>query len=398
MDQARPLAEAVAVRAETIVAVGDRAAVLAMKGRATQVVELGSKTLLPGFIDSHGHLTAVAALSQAVNLSSPPSGNVRTITELQQALRRHIKDHAIAPGSWVVGWGYDDAMLGEHRHPTRADLDAVSTEHLIYLTHTSGHFGVANSRLLALAQLTAESANPPGGVIRREVDGRLPNGVLEESAHMAMAARIPQPDGAMRMKMLRDALAYYASMGITTVQDGGATPDALAWLDDAARQGMLPLDVVAYRFWMPVGAAFPTDHVYGVYDHRLKVGGIKLMLDGSPQGKTAFLSKPYLLPPAGQAPGYLGYPSMPPAMVNKAVREALMRQVPVIAHANGDAAAQMLIDAVEAARRDSGNLTTTVTMIHAQTVRDDQLDRMPALAMIPSFFCRAHFFLGRLAS
>lgn len=394
MDAARPAAEAVAVKGQTIVAVGDRATVLALKGRTTRVVDLGQKALLPGFIDSHGHITVVAMQAHSANLSSPPVGTVRSIADLQQALRRHIEQRKIPAGGWVVGWGYDDAQLAERRHPTRADLDAVSTEHLIYVSHASGHLGAANSRMLQFGETTADTPNPAGGVIRREADGRQPNGVLEEIAHLQMSLKIPRPDLTQRLEMLRDSIQYFASQGITTAQEGGAMPEALDWLEEAAKRGMLPLDVVAFRFWMPLASAFPADRRFGVYNNRLKIGGIKLMLDGSPQGKTAYLSEPYLKPPLGQKADYRGYPAMPPDAVRKGVYEALSRQVPILAHANGDAAAQMLVDAVDAVRAETGNRTTSVTMIHAQTVRDDQLDRMAKLAMIPSFFVGHTLFWG----
>jgi predicted amidohydrolase YtcJ len=157
---------------------------------------------------------------------------------------------------------------------------------------------------------------------------------------------------------------------------------------------LLDLDVVAYRFWSPVGAKFPDDVPYGGYVDRYRLGGVKLILDGAPQGKTAFLSQPYHVPPAGQSADYRGYPALPAGAVKQALHDALQHNVPLLAHANGDAAAQMLIDAVAAARHDTGNLTSRVVMIHAQTVRDDQLDRMHELNITPSFFVGHTFYWG----
>ena len=394
MEAAAPKVEAVAIRGDTIVAAGTGAEVMRLRGEATRVVELGDHALLPGFIDAHGHLTATAAFSRYANLSSPPSGPVKSIRELQEALRRHIKEHPIGPGQWVIGYGYDDSLLADRRHPTRADLDAVSTEHPVFVVHVSGHFSAANSRLLAMAKIDAASPDPPGGVIRRQTGSKEPDGVVEETAHMALYETAPKASLQESLPLITKAMKTYASMGVTTVQDGGAMPDNLALLAEAARLKLLTLDVVAYRLRLPPAAPFPDDLVFGTYRDRLKIGGVKLILDGAPQGKTAYLAAPYLFPPPGQSTTYRGYPSMPPEVVNQAVREAVERNVPLLAHANGDAAAQMLIDAVEAAREKTGNKSSKVVMIHAQTVRDDQLDLLGAFGIIPSFFVGHTFYWG----
>ena len=191
MDPGAPQAEAVAVRGADIQAVGTRAELLRLRGPRTQVVELGTRTLLPGFVDSHGHLTAVAALIDQANLAPPPAGPVRSIAELQDALRRQIREQSIPDGGWVLGFGYDDSLLAEKRHPTRDDLDAISPTHRIYVTHVSGHLGVASSSVLATAKIDAASVDPPGGVIRRRAGSREPDGVLEETGPIWRARAVP---------------------------------------------------------------------------------------------------------------------------------------------------------------------------------------------------------------
>lgn len=395
MESASPRAEAVAVAGERVVTVGKRAEVLATRGPRTRIVELGDGALLPGFIDSHGHLTASAAQARVVNLQPPPAGPIRSIGELQEALRRHIRERAIPPGEWVTGFGYDDGQLAERRHPNRDDLDAISREHPIFLTHSSGHLAATNSRALAESGIASASADPDGGAIRRRPGTREPDGVLEETAAFSIQTKLPAPSLEQSLEALGHALDDYASRGITTIQDGGVQPDNIALLRVAAQRGILDLDVVAYRYWIPaVSKTFPTDFSVEPYRGRLRFGGIKIGLDGSPQGKTAFLSEPYFRPPAGQAPDYRGYPAMPTPAVVLGVRETLVRGMPLLAHANGDAAAEILIDAVAAARRETGRSDPLVVMIHAQTVRDDQLDRMLALNIMPSFFVGHVFYWG----
>jgi predicted amidohydrolase YtcJ len=390
MDPSQPFAEAVLVEGERIVAVGGKELRKAHEGDA-RVVELGRRAMLPGFIDAHGHLTATAAYINFVNLSPPPVGPVADVARLQTTLREHIERERIPAGRWVVGVGYDDSLLKEKRHPTRDDLDAVSREHSIFIVHVSGHLSVGNSALLSQVGISSETVDPPGGAYRRRADSREPNGVFEEMAHYAVMARLPRPNPDGALIGLQKTLAYLASRGLTTVQDGGANTENLQLLQSAAQNGLLNLDVVAYRYWSPIGMALPKEFVSNEYQNRFRVDGVKIILDGSPQGKTAFLSRPYTVPPVGRDASYRGYPSLPEPVVQKAVTAALQARVPLLAHANGDAAAEILIDAVDAAAVAEA---PRVVMIHSQTVRDDQLDRMARLRITPSFFVSHTFFWG----
>jgi predicted amidohydrolase YtcJ len=390
MDPKLPVAGAVLVEGERIIAVGGDE-LRAMHNAHSTVVELQDRVMLPGFIDAHGHLTATAAYINFINLAPPPVGPVDTIATLQATLREHVAQRQIPAGQWIVGVGYDDSLLAEKRHPTRDDLDAISPDHPLIVVHVSGHLSAGNSALLRLLGIDATTVDPPGGAYRRRADSSEPNGVFEELAHYAVLARLPRPDSSQALQGLSDTLRYMASMGLTTVQDGGASSENIQLLQAAAERGLLDLDVVAYRYWSPVGAALPREQISTAYRNRFRIDGVKIILDGSPQGKTAFLSEPYAVPPAGRDSSYRGYPSLPAPAVKKAVAAALDANVPLLAHANGDAAAQMLIDAVE-----QSDVTDhpRVVMIHSQTVRNDQLDRMAQLGITPSFFVSHTFFWG----
>jgi predicted amidohydrolase YtcJ len=333
-------------------------------------------------------------LLQLANLSPPPVGAVTNIEELAETLRLYIRQAEIRAGQWVVGFGYDDSLLAEHRHPNRADLDAVSTEHPVFLLHASGHLGAANSMALAAVNINSETQDPPGGVIRRIPGSSEPDGVVEESAVWQIYLASPKPSLEASVELLTSVQDYYASQGITTVQEGGATPEDINTFNAAASQKKLVLDIVAYALWVPNQAEMPAPGQFGEYSNRFKIGGIKLVLDGSPQGKTAYLSKPYEVAPPGKDSDYLGYPSYPAEVVDRAVHDVLSGDIALLAHANGDAAAELLIDAVERATHALSATDTRVVMIHAQSVRDDQLDRMAPLGMIPSFFSAHTFFWG----
>ncbi len=387
-------ANAVAIRGERILAVGDQDTVFRHKTEDTWIVDLGNRALLPGFIDSHGHVGIQSKLLKFANLSPPPVGSVTNIEEVGKALRRHIRDREIPAGQWVIGFGYDDSLLAEGRHPNREELDAVSAEHPVFLMHASGHLGVANSMALVAVGITADTENPAGGVIRRRPDSTEPDGVLEESAMWQVYTALPQPSLKASVEQLVDVQAYYASKGITTLQEGGASAQDISVFRAAASQNKLFLDIVAYAHWLAGKAEMPALGKLGEYSNRFKVGGIKLVLDGSPQGKTAYLSEPYAVPPPGHDADYVGYPAIPAETVDRAVHDILAESIPLLAHANGDAAAEMLINAVEQATRSLSVTDTRVVMIHAQTVRDDQLDRMAVLGMVPSFFSAHTFFWG----
>jgi predicted amidohydrolase YtcJ len=394
MDTANAGGNAVAVGGGRILAVGDRDSVLELRAADTRVIELGRQALLPGFIDAHGHVGTQARLMLLANLSPPPVGTVDSLAELQEALRQYLQAQELPAGKWLVGFGYDDSLLAEQRHPTRDELDAVAGERPIFLMHASGHLGVVNSAALDLLGINADSADPPGGVIRRRAGSREPDGVLEESAALAVYLKLPKPDESAALQQLVDVQEYYASRGITTVQEGSATAADLALLGSADAQNQLLLDFVAYAYWQADKAPLPELQAVGKYQGRFKLAGIKLSLDGSPQGKTAYLSEPYFLPPHGQGKDYRGYPAYPAEQVEQAVLAVLQQGWQLQAHANGDAAAGLLIDAVEQAVQQLGVQDRRVVMIHAQTVREDQLDRMAALGMIPSFFSAHTFFWG----
>ena len=385
---AAPLA--VAIKAGLIIWVGKHGAASGWIGDKTRVQRLGEKSLLPGFIDAHGHASYLAAATQLANLASPPVGPVQDIASLKGTLRRYIAQKKPKPGEWVVGLGYDDSLLLEKRHPDRDDLDAVSTEHPILLIHVSGHLVATNSSGLARGGINAETPDPAGGIIRRRKGSAEPNGVLEESAAYPIRKYMTQPIKDP-LASIAAAMNVYAKNGITTVQDGAASAEVVKLIRSADQAGLVNLDVLIY----PVGQQDEMSQVrafkYGEYQGRVKVNGIKLMLDGSPQGKTAYLREPYHSPPEGQNKNYRGYPAIPQARVDELVSFYLENEIPILAHANGDAAADMLIEAV----RDAGSTNDHRTvMIHAQTVREDQLDDMKALGIIPSYFSAHSFYWG----
>ncbi|MDB0028939.1 amidohydrolase family protein [bacterium] len=353
-------------------------------------LDYGDQSILPGFIDAHGHASFVAFSTQVANIASKPVGPVNTIENIQSELREFINKGNLKRGEWVIGMGYDDSLLEEQRHPTREDLDAVSIINPIYLIHVSGHLGASNTLGLSLANITSESQDPPGGKIRREINSSQPNGVLEETAAYPVQ-QLAMTSYKDPMGSVVKAMQVYASNGITTAQDGASNQSSIGLLQAADAQNLLTLDVISF----PIAQGVPDESIqslnFGSYSGRLKMGGVKLILDGSPQGKTAYITKPYLVPPHGQDEQYKGYPLIPQDSVDQLIMKYSKAEIPIMAHANGDAAADMLLEAV---RKSSISSDHRTVMIHAQTVREDQLDQMKELKIIPSYFSTHTFYWG----
>jgi|TARA_Y100000389_G_scaffold8453_1_gene8039 predicted amidohydrolase YtcJ len=385
VEQAQPLS--IAIKNKKIAWIGSHQDAKNFQG---EHINFGDQAVLPGFIDAHGHASYLAFATQVANIASPPVGKINNIDELKTELKNFIKDSDLQPGEWVMGLGYDDSLLKEQRHPTKDDLDEVSTEHPIYLIHVSAHLGAANSLGLSLANINSDTQDPPGGKIRRYENSLEPNGVFEETAayplqQLAMSA-YKDPIGSVKK-----AMEIYAKNGITTAQDGASSLETIRLMQAADAQNMINIDVISY----PIGQNGLNENLdafsFGTYEGRVKVGGVKLILDGSPQGKTAYLTQPYYKPPHNESQSYKGYPLIPQIDVSKLVKEYADLNIPIMAHANGDAAADMLIQAVRDAEIESDHRTI---MIHAQTVREDQLDLMKELEIIPSYFSTHTFYWG----
>ncbi|MCZ0961096.1 amidohydrolase [Paracoccus benzoatiresistens] len=426
-------AEAVLVQDGRIALAGSLAEARAAAPASAVEVDLGGRTMLPGFIDAHGHMPDYVTMWGQPNLSPPPVGEVTDIPGLLAQFRNHLSRETPEPGTALMASGYDDSLLAEKRHPTRAELDSVSAEIPLVAVHASGHLLVANSAALALAGITKDSPDPAGGVIRRDGAGEL-TGVIEEQAMMPFFALKRQPDHEEWALRLDAVQTMYASYGLTTAADHMSMPDTLGHIRRANAEGVLRLDLISYptfqlfdkvldgeetvegvEYFAPgsaqsnMGRTTPPEPLpaeaslrdpatgrlpVGVYVGHSKIAGIKITMDGSPQGKTAYLSEPYLVPPEGQDAGYRGYPTLTQERLDAWMDAAYRNRVQLIVHCNGDAASEMMIEAVRKARALHGDLDLRPVMIHSQTARPDQLAEMKELGIIPSFFTAHTFYWG----
>ncbi len=391
-------AEAVVVDSGRIVFVGAMPDALKLQGDSTVMHDLQGKTLLPGFIDAHGHLWMSGIQALAANLLPAPDGRGNDIAALI-AITNEWKDRnaaVIEKTGWIVGFGYDEAQLKENRHPTAAELDQVSTEVPVLFLHQSGHLAAVNSKGLEVSGITAATPDPAGGVIQRKKGSQEPNGVLEETAVFAAAASLlGKVDDKGNEALIIAGQKAYSKYGFTTAQEGRATSvvcDTYKRMSDA---GSLFMDVYAYPDIQMGLDYMKANGVQADYRNHFRVAGVKLSLDGSPSGKTAWLTKPYKVPPPGMPKDYRGYPAIPdPADIQAHVAEAFKNNWQIITHCNGDASADEYIKAVSMAAAQYGNDDRRTVMIHAQTVREDQLDSMKNLGIIPSFFSMHTYYWG----
>ena len=393
VNDSQPTAEAVAVKDGKIVAVGTRADVeKGHKGADTKLVDLAGRTLVPGLIDGHSHVAAFGSQAVGANLLAPPDGTVNTIDDLVAKLQEFAKGPDVGRTGWIFGLGYDDALLG--RHPTAEDLDQVSTEIPVIAVHISGHFSAMNSAGLKKVGYTAASKDPEGGIIRRKAGSKEPNGVLEELASIPVAVvaiNASKPDD--KDYFLRKGMELAKRYGYTTVNEGRAFGFQHKDLADAAARGLFDIDVQAYVDYSDrkeIAAAFsPT------YKNHYRVAGLKITLDGSPQGRTAWRTVPYLVPPDGQKKGYKGYPAIPDTKVVEGLfEEAYQNKWPTKVHANGDAAIDQMIAAIKPVHAKHGPGDRRHVLIHGQFVRKDQLEALKALQVIPSLFPMHTFYWG----
>ena len=393
MDDDNRIAQAVSVRGDRIERVGTTEDIMASVGDDTVVVDLRGRTLLPGFVDAHGLFPGSGLTVIAADVSSPPIGKVRSIDDLVAAMQAQLE--RTPDGYWVQGAGYDDTLLVEMRHPTREDLDRVSTELPVALTHVSGHIMSVNSVALELLGIDASTPDPDGGVIGRVPGSSEPNGVLEETARLE-AMRIAQDLGPVIVyRLVKAAVRDYAQKGVTTAQAGGMVTGLLRALKLGSDLGIIPQRLVLFPFFSEEGEAILAGEfsLDAFNTDRVAMPAVKIVADGSIQGYTGYLSEPYHVPYKGDT-GYRGYPAVS--------REDLFEQVfalrrtgyQLAIHGNGDASIEDILDAFEAAQAEHPVDDPRMILVHAQMARADQVARMKALGVTPSFFSAHTWYWG----
>jgi len=388
MDRERPEAEALLTENGKILAVGSLSE---LENCHAERVDLLGKTMMPAFVDGHSHLC-----NMGLNLTKYCSlTGVSGIDEILERIKAFIELKNLKNGEAITCKGYDLAVMKEGRHPTAADLDRLGVDNPIACIHLSAHVAAYNTVAMQKAGVLDDGYTcPSGGFAGRDQDGRL-NGYFEETAMRAFAPIfLTNVEKEERKNAILAAQDYYLKYGYTTVQDGSAnTEEALEVLQELAEEGKLKLDIVAYMDASASNSSVWENAISwckGNYRNHLKIGGVKLFLDGSPQVRTAWMRKPY----EGETE-YRGYPSLTDEQVENQLRLAVEYGLQPIAHCNGDAASEQFLSQWEKlCQEEPTRSELRPVMIHAQTVGYDQLARMAKCGMMASFFVGHCFYWG----
>ncbi len=392
MVDASSRAEAIALRADRIIAVGGNDEIRQLSNNETKVIDLAGKTILPGFYAAHDHFPSIGRVALfEVDLNSPPIGSLRSIDDIVMKLKNRAAD--VSAGEWIVGRGYDDTLLIEQRHPTRVDLDRASTKHPIWIIHTSGHLGVANSRALELAGITRDTPQPDGGIIQKDSATGEPTGIFEEKLTF-ISKHTPNLTQEQRLSTIRFCDRQYLSKGVTTTVIAGGAGISVPDLIEANHRKWVHLRAIAmYSGSAGTPEAMEKLAQSSTIPERVRVGAVKLFQDGSLQGYTGFLSTPYHRQPDGKQ-DYAGYPARSRTKLVETVRKYHRAGFQIAIHGNGDAAIDDILYAYRDAQQDFPRSDARHRIEHCQTPRDDQLDEMRALGITPSFFVAHVFYWG----
>ncbi len=390
MENQNDVPEAVLVKRGMIKKVGTLREVLDAADKNVKKKNLNGRCLMPAFIDAHGHISMNGQMALCADLSECTS-----FADIITVMKQYIVAKKMTAKDIVVGFGYDHNFLKEQSHPGKEILDQVSKDIPIMIMHVSGHLGCVNSAMLALAGIDSSTEDPQGGKIGRVDGSQEPDGYLEEAGMLSVQSTVMKKMKVNIREIMKGMQKVYIENGVTTVQDGATNKMALKLLKLSNTLGALKIDVVAYPLMNDGGREVIKDNpkMVRTYKKHLKLGGYKVVLDGSPQGRSAWMSQPYL----GGEEDYCGYPWMPDEEVYQYALQAVDDNQQLLAHCNGDAAGDQFLNAYESALAKSSNPNKDnlrPVMIHCQTARNDQLDRMAEMNMVASIFVGHVYYWG----
>ena len=395
------MAEALAVKNGKILFVGPLAEAQALVGPATTTIDLAGKTLLPGFIDTHGHFVYFGKNLVDADLFG--------CTDIPDLLARMKKQAERTPaGAWIVGFGYQPRQMKENRAPTIEELDGVAADRPVMIVDSSGPLGAGNSRVFDVAGITADTPNPEGGSFTRKAGGTSLAGPMEETALNAVRSKRPPFTGELADAVITGAATLWARYGQTTAMEAGLGlgSDDIEVVVNAIDKNLLPIDLYIAAKDSTVddtlAAAYGVASAYNPkpdgtleklcavrtdldkrYVNRVRLGGIKFWLDGSID--TAWFTKPYATNPPGKTGGYSGFRQIPDEVIDAAFDRFWPTEMQIHMHMNGDAAADQALAAIDKAVKKHGMRDARPVFVHASWLRPDQIEKMKTCGAIPSF-------------
>ncbi len=356
-------------------------------------VDLNHHSVVPGFIDAHSHFPGSGLRALGPELRGQPLGSVNSIEALLSVLE--TEHQRLEKGRWLLGFNYDNTVFPNGAHPTKSQLDSISKTRPIYLWHHSGHMGVANSAALASLGYNNSSMPPVGGTLGRDKQTRELNGLLQERAAPPMRDLLKTAPILDLFEVIEIAAQEYLSVGVTTVQDGFSGAAQMRAWRLAQGLNLIPQRLVVWPAHEKWGGSLLEEPIEQISADQFSIGPVKLIADGSPQGLTAYLTQPYHAPLLNQLPrDYRGYPARAFSVLATLVEQYHRAGFDLALHGNGDAAIDDILSALEQAQQDYPRADARHLVVHAQTVRQDQLEKMARLNVSASFFITHTFYFG----
>lgn len=384
LDSNNKAADALLIRNHRIVAVGDTENVLAEASRFAQIRDLEGRTIVPGFVDAHSHFPVSGLSAVSVNVAPPPVGPGASKEALLHTIAQSIPDRPAEKNEpFILGFNYDNTSFENPEHPTRKELDAITGDYPVCLWHSSGHLGVVNSAGLERLNIDESTPEVQGGSRARDADGKL-NGLLLEKAVPSMSVLLEELSWLDQWSIVTTARDEYLAAGVTTVQNGFASVFMSRLLNALHTVGIVPQRV---NTWLAHDKLKPAQR-----ENLAANTTIKLIVDGSPQGLTAYLTKPFLIPAFGE--NNAGFEIYAQTKLNEVVLYYHRLGYQLALHGNGDAAIDQIIKALSTAQKVAPRDDPRHLLVHAQLLRLDQMDQMQAIGLSPSFFPAHTFFWG----
>jgi hypothetical protein len=371
-----------------IIFTGSKADALKEYTATGTLVDLEGKTMLPGFMDAHSHYINSLLVANQCQLYAPPSGTAKDVESIIANLKTFAKERNIQKGEMITGYGYDDTVMPEGRLLNRDDLDKAFPDNPVRVDHVSMHGCVLNTLAMEKYNISKDTKTPPGGVIVRKPGTQEPYGLIMETAFLPIMEQADPMTEAQEIELSKAGQMLYAEAGITTAHEGASHLPQIETIKRASEAGANFIDIVAYPFITDVDNVLkliPLED-WQTYKNKFKIGGVKITVDGSPQGRTAFFTTPYLDGGPGGEENWTGELTFPQDMVNDMVKKVFEMKVPLILHCNGDGAIDSFIEGYEYARNGDYTSPWNVTTIHSQFMRKDQMPKFVEYNVRPSFY------------